>query len=112
MSTTRPWVDAFANEMEKKLALNRHKGDREGWRKMEPRELFDMLLHEVAELSEALGTQEYGRPIASYNEPLRSALAADRIEQIRFECADVGNLAMMIADVAGGLVAGNEGGKT
>src|SRR5690606_29252156 len=50
VSPTWPFVSAFSAEMEKKLAENRHKGDREGWLKHSPRDLLDRLLDEVFEL--------------------------------------------------------------
>lgn len=78
-SPTQPYVDAFAAEMEKKLAKNRHKGDREGWLKDTPRALFERLIQEVDELHSALadGTDA---------------------ESVLSEAADVANFAMMIAD--------------
>jgi NTP pyrophosphatase (non-canonical NTP hydrolase) len=90
-STTRPWVNAFAQEMENKLAENRHKGDRDMWRESDPLDLFKRLTEEVDELA-----NELWRPDIERNP-----------ERILRECADVGNFAMMIADVAGRL-----GGKT
>lgn len=83
-SRTRPWVDAFADEMEAKLAENRHKGDRAGWSVMGFELLMSMLHVEVGELERAL-------------------VAPGEAREVRRECADVANIAMMIADVAGGL---------
>jgi len=89
MSTTRPWVDAFADEMEAKLAENRYKGDREGWAKMRSGWLLKRLRAEVDELSQACRRNRGASPLAN--------------ERVRREAADVANFAMMIADVAGGL---------
>ena len=87
MSATRPWVDAFADDMEAKLAENRHKGDRAGWAECDALWLLSRLMREVAELTDVLGDEGL----------------ADRRHCIRRECADVANFAMMISDVAGGM---------
>ena len=85
-SATRPWVDAFADEMEKRLAANRHKGDREGWVKLRPPVLMELLTKEHDELwAEIQADPHYNRA------------------RVLHECADVANFAMMIADVVGGL---------
>lgn len=92
-SATRPWVDAFADEMEAKLDHNRHKGDRNGWRREGVSEfLLPRLLNEVGELIAALREDED----AVTAQDSKSARA-----HIRSECADIANFAMMIADVAG-----------
>jgi NTP pyrophosphatase (non-canonical NTP hydrolase) len=86
LSATRPWVAAFADEMEAKLAQNRHKGDREGWINDSRTALIARLNEEVRELMRACqnaGTTQDAAVIS--------------------EAADVANFAMMIADVAGGL---------
>lgn len=90
-SPTRPWVDAFAEEMEAKLAENRHKGDRDGWRREQVSTLTKRLLCEVGELVDAIGKKDI------------SGTGRFRKAQIRSECADIANFAMMIADVAGGM---------
>lgn len=82
-SNTRPYVDAFADAMEAKLADNRHKGDRDGWAAMPAHRLLDLMRGEVEELA--------------------AALVAASPQDVVSECADVANFAMMIADVAGGL---------
>jgi hypothetical protein len=102
MSATRPWVDAFADAMERKLALNRHKGDREGWQKLAGSQLTIMLRHEVAELCEAV---EMARPLDSG----KPEGVAARLAVVN-ECADVANIAMMIADVVGEMLPSPEGG--
>jgi hypothetical protein len=89
-SKTLPWVLRFAHEMEKKLALNRHKGDRGGWLNDSADSLFMRLRVEVEELAKAL-------------EPDGSSASAVFITG---EAADVANFAMMIADVVGGLEPG------
>lgn len=83
-SATLPWVLRFAHEMEGKLAKNRHKGDREGWRKDDALALLKRLEDEVRELRDAVELR-------------------DTSERITGEAADVANFAMMIADVCGGL---------
>lgn len=83
-SATWPYVLAFAHEMERKLAANRHKGDREGWVKMPQGWLLTRVLAETAELASALDAEDGSARITS-------------------EAADLANFAMMIADVAGGL---------
>ena len=83
-NTLRPWVNSFAVEMERKLQKNRHKGDRDGWKREPADWLLARLRDEVEELAATLRV---------------SCPRAD----IRGECADVANFAMMISDVAGGL---------
>jgi len=78
-----PRLRLFLNQMYLKLRENDHKGD---WRlELGIPELWELLEDEIEELAQAinsnLGSQEIVR-----------------------ECADVANFAMMIADVAGGLV--------
>jgi len=78
-----PRLRLFLNQMYLKLRENDHKGD---WRlELSIPELWELLEDEIEELAQAinsnLGSQEIVR-----------------------ECADVANFAMMIADVAGGLV--------
>ncbi len=81
-SPTWPYVLAFAKRMEAKLAKNRHKGDRNGWIKDDPKALFWRIGDEHKELMQAMesGTNE----------------------EIANEAADVANFAMMIADIFGG----------
>ncbi len=76
----RPEVLAFAAEMERNLRANDNKG---GWRGMRIGPLVRRLREETEELCEAL-------------------ILGDR-PAIRSEAADVGNIAMMIADVSGAL---------
>lgn len=72
-------VRQFATRMKKKLRENRFKG---GWRDESLAFLLDKLNEEVQELADAL---------SSYS-------PAD-MEDVFDEAADVGNMAMMIADV-------------
>ena len=84
-SPTWPYVLAFAEVMEEKLAANRHKGDREGWRKESVEWLLGRLRVEVEELA-----------------------AAEPDEQVA-EAADVANFCMFIADNCGALDGKGEG---
>lgn len=94
-SKTWPVVMAFAVEMERKLSLNRHKGDREGrpydddpdvifggWLHDEPSSLHWRVLQELDELRQAIAQ---GTPF----------------EDVAAEAADVANMAMMMADAYG-----------
>jgi len=95
VSATRPWVDAFADTMEAKLAENRHKGNREGWSLDSHAALLARLREEVGELERALANLERATPgTPTHDEAKR---------WVRREAADVGNFSMMISDVAGGL---------
>ena len=85
-SPTWPYVLAFAEAMEEKLAANRHKGDREGWLKDSPEALFARLEEETRELLCVL----------------ESSYILSKTKVLH-EAADVANFAMMIADVCGGL---------
>lgn len=78
-SPTLPYVFQFALRMEEKLALNRHKGDREGWLKDEPAELFIRIQDEMKELADSIHAREHP-------------------EEVMLEAADVANMAMMTAD--------------
>lgn len=78
-SPTIPHVLKFAEAMEGKLAKNRHKGDREGWLKNDPWELFNRLRVEVKELDLAL-------------------THCQSPDEVLKECADIANFAMMVAD--------------
>jgi NTP pyrophosphatase (non-canonical NTP hydrolase) len=69
-------VQEFAERMEEKLKLNRHKGD---WREEDDvLRLFDPLKEETVEL--------------------QCSMATGTAEEIAKEAADVANFAMMIAD--------------
>jgi len=99
MSATRPYVDAFADEMEAKLDANRHKGDAEGWQRESAAWLLERLKAEVAELESALAWHPCGCREACCQHDYFGRGAPS----VTGECADVANFAMMIADVAGGL---------
>lgn len=80
----RESVQWFAGQMEKELA--KHDEDRgEGWKKDGVLRLFHHLRREVDELESAV----------------TEAVESGEIDQEKVigECADVGNLAMMVADV-------------
>lgn len=83
----RPEVRAFAEAMEAKLRENDHKG---GWKDDAASRLLRRLEEELDELRLAL-----------YNGSLNGD---DWRSIVLREAADVGNFAMMLADVAGGLV--------
>lgn len=78
-SPTWPHVLAFAERMEAKLELNRHKGNREEWLKAD---VWSLWRHIGYELTELMTAMENGAPAA----------------QIANECADVANFCMMVAD--------------
>lgn len=78
-SPTWQYVLSFAHEMEGKLTLNRHKGDRAGWLAMSPEQLIQRLRDEIIELETAIQSMESSTVIQK-------------------ECADIGNFAMMLHD--------------
>ncbi len=80
MSKVSPRLARFVSRMESKLARpeNLEKSD---WREQPASFLLGCLLHEVGELSEALGERHNTGDVVD-------------------ECADVANFAMMIADRA------------
>lgn len=81
----RPVVRAFAEAMERELRENEHKGGRDAWRKCYAEDLLDRVKEETNELA--------GEVCRLKPDPQR-ALS---------EAADVANMAMMVADVLGGL---------
>jgi len=76
----RPILKWFAGEMEKKLRENDHKG---GWNSCDVDWLVSRMTEELQELDDVV--QQYRQGFASR-------------EEVRRECADVANFAMMIAD--------------
>ena len=80
ISYLRPEVLAFAIAMERELRANDYKG---GWKECDSASLLQHLDEEVYELTE---------------EAMKSTS-----ENVLSEAADVANLAMMVADVMGGL---------
>jgi NTP pyrophosphatase (non-canonical NTP hydrolase) len=94
----RPVVVSFAEQMEKKLRENDHKG---GWDDEPVGWLLRRLGQEVTELRRAMKRLAATRH-ATYDQRGSAKLAAHRKEVVR-ESADVANFAMMIADVLGAL---------
>lgn len=80
----RPEVVDFAVTMEAKLRANDHKG---GWGSCDADTLVQKLEFELAELKLALQKQA--------STPY---MLEELIEEVRRECADVANFAMMISD--------------
>lgn len=88
----RPPVLAFAWLMEGKL--RKHDADRgaRGWQDDRPEALRDRIGDELAEVTQAL--RQWTNP---------NSCEATARNTVANECADVGNFAMMVADVCGGL---------
>jgi len=93
----RPEVQWFAEQMEKRLGVNDHKG---GWDHCDDDYLFIRLQEETEELRDYLFIRPYltlecpdchHRQVAENN--------TDDIDELIAEAADVANFAMMIADV-------------
>lgn len=106
VSATRPWVDAFADEMEAKLDANRHKGNREGWSRESVAWLVGRLKDELRELEQAIKVPELRCNCREIDCPHSLGQACHNVareNRIIGEAADVANYALMIADVAGGL---------
>lgn len=80
----RPQVAAFAIAMEERLRANEHKG---GWSACRPDWLWYRLMEEACELK---------------NEIDKAGVAWNGASVLH-EAADVANMAMMVADVTGGL---------
>lgn len=93
-SPTYRYVLAFSLDMERKLDVKRHKGDRNGWLAETPEWLHDYLKGEVDELRSEIDHVD-GDPSRVIN-----------------EAADVANLAMMVADSYGDRHSGTEIGRT
>jgi NTP pyrophosphatase (non-canonical NTP hydrolase) len=91
----RPEVQAYARRME--MMLRGHDGDRgqAGWKGDHPDDLFAHLEREVQELRQAT-TQCQNLLIWEGDPDLRWQLA-----RLGNEAADIGNMAMMVADVLG-----------
>jgi NTP pyrophosphatase (non-canonical NTP hydrolase) len=89
----RAEVMAFARIMEAALQANEHKGH---WDRCDPRWLLAKLMEEVGELAQVIVGMYLpdGERIASPDEGINTAVRTG----VR-EAADVGNLAMMLADV-------------
>lgn len=78
-SPTWEHVINFAERMEKKLDINRHKGNREGWLSMSKAALLHRVREELLEVDKKLFSSHSAQDIAD-------------------ECADVANFCMMLAD--------------
>ena len=91
----RPSVVAFAIEMERELRANARKGNRAAWRREFPADLIAHLSEELDELDTA--AWELRRP------GMRLDAIPARLAAVRSEAADVGNMAMMVADACGAL---------
>ncbi len=90
-SPTKPYVLAFGERMEGKLALNRHKGNREGWINDDPEALLKRLREETRELEIAMNVAK----VRMWEGKSNASHAADDVAN---EAADIANFAMMIAD--------------
>jgi hypothetical protein len=103
LAALRPEVVAFALLMEGRLSANDHKG---GWKDDRPESLLRACQTEIRELSAELLDLNTHRVFSAGEGPnkehhlneLRLAIA-----RVGHEAADVGNFAMMVADVAGSL---------
>jgi NTP pyrophosphatase (non-canonical NTP hydrolase) len=95
-------VAAFAQAMEHQLRAH---DDRPGWKRDDPAELYFHLLEEVIELGYALGLPTH---LLSSGFFARLRLCDGQGPgTIGAEAADVGNMAMMIADVSDALEGGD-----
>ena len=83
-------VEQFADDMQRQLNANSHKGgaDGTGWRGDNPVSLHQRLEDESQEVSEILGAWDI------------PAMDQQQLGELIAECADVANFAMMIADIA------------
>jgi len=85
----RPCVEGFALDMEVKLRANEYKG---GWRDCDLEYLLTKLTEEKRELTVA--TRKFNDNYHSEN-----PLSKDLRQKVIDEAADVGNIAMFIADI-------------
>ena len=86
----RTEVAWFASQMEYKLRCNDHKLH---WHALDPNTLLKEVGIEVQELKEAVNQE--GLSVFTMRDP-----TVDALENLIFECADVANYLMMIADHA------------
>jgi NTP pyrophosphatase (non-canonical NTP hydrolase) len=92
LADLRPEVATFALAMERKLRANDAKKGARGWKGCDPQALLTRVMEEVEECDYALRlTWMPGL------DPVK--VQADLLD----ECADVANMAMMVADAAGAL---------
>jgi len=82
----REEIKSFAEAMERKLA--KYDEQKDGWEDCSPEYLVARLAFEFAEL------------ISQLNQTKEQQWEDDNVDFLISECADVGNFAMMIADVA------------
>lgn len=94
-----PTVDKFAKQMREKLQENEEKGNDGAWHSSSVESLLDRLKEEVEELEKVIHQRNH-LPMNFKN---AQALHEEMTKEIVREAADVGNMAMMIADVVGGL---------
>lgn len=98
----RPEVAKFAQLMEERLLANEHKdigsGGMGGWKNDNPWDLYERLLGEAGELAKAMAGQTATEMVTAgpYN--------PQRINELKYEAADVANFAMMIIDSGGYLL--------
>lgn len=99
----REFVDAvgsFSTEMLKKLEAHK---DKSGWGTMEPLPLLAKLTEEAGEVGKLLFNAFEGDS-GSFGD-----LHEDELRELIAECADVANIAMMIADNAAATLMNREG---
>lgn len=93
-SKVRPVIKWFAEQIEEKVAEN--DGKKQNWRDQTPRDLFLHLKSEFLELEDELFPEcELNQATGEFRDPMNRT---ERVKRIRRECADIGGIAMMIAD--------------
>jgi len=88
--TPRQSVQNFAQEMERKLRDNEHKGN---WLNTDLLDMLDKLTEEKQELVRAV--KKHNANYYSPNQPIDKNI----MQQVTDEAADVANIAMMVADI-------------
>lgn len=97
----RPQVGAFASEMNRVLDCNRYKGH---WRNTDLTELENLLDNSVKHVKELKCFLELADRFSRIVDLVGGRPTMGKIrEALRKECADVGNISMMIADNFGNL---------
>jgi len=98
-------VLAFARVMEQMLEKNRHKGNREGWQNEQPSDLVEHMFKEAAEVNDEVTAflAKLREEVGPVMKNLQGLELQVLIQKILHECADLANLAMMVADRCGGL---------
>ncbi len=87
-------VEWFMEEMKKKLTENQHKS---GWQTCNLLWLYSKLGEEMGELGSILN--DIALPTTAKIGPLGIHVRKMIVDEIVSECADIANMAMMIADV-------------